>query len=178
MKTLQVKLIYLSLLTALSIMLMNPLSAQDITPFNPGISQPGISQPGVNPISEPYQIATSYQEYQQLFHNKNINIVRSKQDMRRYIEKNQFLSKRMKGVVRFQFVQAMRFGDKGLITFKYGMLKDNLSKKEFDLAMELIYEGLGWDIPETGVDYQDYHCADTGTCEKKMNCICIGENCK
>jgi len=178
MKVLKAKMTILGLLS-MFLFAGNFVAAQDISPINSGISQPAM-QPVENPSSQPYQIATSYAEYQQLFHNKNVNIVRSKQDMRRYIAKEEFLSSKVKGKVLFQFVQAMKFGENGVITFKYGMLKENLSNQEFDLAIEHVFEGLGWNMTaslESG-HYMDYYCCGGGTCCPDQGSICISENCK
>lgn len=109
---------------------------------------------------------------------------------------------RLSSHAKWLFVDSLIFGRRGLGSYRYDILEEELTlteiysvlslfgvqhttpmlknAKSVSKADALIMESgqaLGWVSRPPGEDYPDYWCSSRATCTQSMNHICIGTNC-
>lgn len=108
---------------------------------------------------------------------------------------------RLSSSAKWAFVDSLRFGRRGLGSYRYDILEKELTPTEIyevlslfgvqhtthmlkgaksaneadELIMQMGVSSLGGRYP--GEDYPDYWCSSKATCSRSITSICIGSNC-
>lgn len=126
--------------------------------------------------------------------------IQSRQELQQYLDGtvvNKSPLGRLSAAARQTFLSSLRFNEKGLTSFRYDVLEDNLTPTEIYTILRLF--GAQQTVPmmqaahaqtntdmllligghgelDDGKDHKDYRCVSRATCKKAMRYICTS-NC-